>query len=195
MTLDPWCKVGTARREVWEGRSFSPDEFAIALEQMVAGTASPDYREQAPFFSCTCFTGALTEHSGMALRRLAGRTEYTVPVLTLITQFGGGKTHTLTALYHLARAGTQAAGLPGCRTCWPQRAFPNHPAQRSTSLWAMRGIPRKDGKLPGSTWHGNWPEREASPYSALPPEPRHPAPRRWRRCSLMLRIRCCCCSR
>lgn len=39
----------------------------------------------------------------MVLRRLSGRTENSAPVLTLITQFGGGKTHTLTTLFHLAR--------------------------------------------------------------------------------------------
>ena len=49
----------------------------------------------------------------MVLRRLAGRTETTAPVLTLVTQFGGGKTHTLTALYHLARTGKPAAEFPG----------------------------------------------------------------------------------
>jgi len=37
----------------------------------------------------------------MVLRRLSGETTNTAPVMTLITQFGGGKTHTLTALYHL----------------------------------------------------------------------------------------------
>ena len=36
MTKDPWYKVVTLRREVREGRSFSPDEFAIALEQVVS---------------------------------------------------------------------------------------------------------------------------------------------------------------
>ena len=111
--MDPWYKVVTARREVREGRSFSPDEFAIALEQVVAKTAPPDYSDPAQFFSRTCFTRALTEHSGMVLRRLSGRTENTAPVLTLITQFGGGKTHTLTSLYHLANAGRDAAALPG----------------------------------------------------------------------------------
>ena len=111
--MDPWYKVVTLRREVREGRSFSPDEFAIALEQVVAGTAPPDYSDPAQFFSRTCFTRALTEHSGMVLRRLAGTTENTAPVLTLITQFGGGKTHTLTSLYHLANAGPEAARLPG----------------------------------------------------------------------------------
>ncbi len=111
--MDPWYKVATPRKEVREGRSFSPDEFAIALEQVVAGTAPADYRDPAQFFARTCFTRALKEHAGMALRRLAGRTENTAPVLTLITQFGGGKTHTLTALYHLAKAGADAPRLPG----------------------------------------------------------------------------------
>ena len=51
MALDPWYKIVTLRREVREGRSFSPDEFAIALEQIVAQTAPADYREPAQFFS------------------------------------------------------------------------------------------------------------------------------------------------
>jgi len=37
--MEPWYKVATPRKEVREGRSFNPDEFAIALEQVVAGTA------------------------------------------------------------------------------------------------------------------------------------------------------------
>src|SRR5947209_5310485 len=111
--MEPWYKVATPRKEVREGRSFNPDEFAIALEQVVAGTAPEDYRDPAQFFARTCFTRALREHAGMVLRRLSGRTENTAPVLTLITQFGGGKTHTLTTLYHLATNGEAAAGYPG----------------------------------------------------------------------------------
>ena len=106
--MDPWYKHVTPRREVREGRSFSPDEFAIALEQVVAGTAPDDYKRPEQFFSRTCFTRALTEHAGMVLRRLSGETTNTAPVLTLVTQFGGGKTHTLTALYHLANSGGRA---------------------------------------------------------------------------------------
>jgi hypothetical protein len=111
--MDPWYKYVTPRREVREGRSFSPDEFAIALEQVVSGYAPDDYRKPEQFFSRTCFTRALTEHAGMVLRRLSGETTNTAPVLTLVTQFGGGKTHTLAALYHLANAGTRAIDLPG----------------------------------------------------------------------------------
>ncbi len=111
--MEPWYKVAIPRKEVREGRSFNPDEFAIALEQVVAGTAPEDYRDPAQFFARTCFTRALREHAAMVLRRLSGRTENTAPVLTLITQFGGGKTHTLTALYHLARSAAAAAEYPG----------------------------------------------------------------------------------
>ncbi len=111
--MDPWYKVATPRREVREGRSFNPDEFAIALEQVVAGTAPEDYRDPAQFFARTCFTRALRDHMGMVLRRLSGKTENTAPVLALITQFGGGKTHTLTALYHVAKAGNVAAKYDG----------------------------------------------------------------------------------
>ena len=111
--MEPWYRVVTLRKEVREGRSFSPDEFAIALEQVVADTAPEDYRDPAQFFSRTCFTRALKEHAGMVLRRLSGRTENTAPVLTLITQFGGGKTHTLTSLYHLVNAGAAGSTLPG----------------------------------------------------------------------------------
>ena len=126
----PWYKIVTPRREVREGRSFSPDEFAIALEQVVAGNAPEDYRDPAQFFSRTCFTRALRDHAGMVLRRLAGRTENTAPVLTLITQFGGGKTHTLTALYHLANVGPKAADLPGVAGLLAAADMPAAPAAR-----------------------------------------------------------------
>ena len=49
----------------------------------------------------------------MVLRRLAGKTSNTSPVMTLVTQFGGGKTHTLTALYHLVTAGQEVNDLEG----------------------------------------------------------------------------------
>lgn len=96
--MEPWYKIVQPRPEVREGRSFNPDEFAIALEQVVAGTAPQDYTNPADFFARTCFTKALSEHMGMVARRLVGETVNAAPVLTLITQFGGGKTHTLTAL-------------------------------------------------------------------------------------------------
>lgn len=111
--MEPWYKIATPRKEVREGRSFNSDEFAIALEQVVSKTAPEDYRDPVKFFSRTYFTKALREHAGMVLRRLSGKTENTAPVLTLITQFGGGKTHTLTSLYHLVHNARQAHEFQG----------------------------------------------------------------------------------
>ena len=111
--MDYWYNVVTPRKEVREGRSFNPDEFAIHLEQVIGKTAPEDYRDPEQFFSRTCFTRALRDHTAMVLRRLSGETSNTAPVMTLITQFGGGKTHTLTALYHLVSSGKKAAGYSG----------------------------------------------------------------------------------
>lgn len=113
--MEPWYKVAMPRPEVREGRSFNPDEFAIALEQVVAGTAPKDYKDPLHFFNRTCFTRALKEHAGMVLRRLSGKTENSAPVLTLVTQFGGGKTHTLTSLYHLVEHAKKVANHDGVK--------------------------------------------------------------------------------
>src|SRR5262245_16961625 len=115
MNLDPWYKVAMPRPEVREGRSFNPDEFAIALEQVVDGSAPKDYKDPSQFFSRTCFTRALKEHTGMVLRRMSGQSENSAPVLTLVTQFGGGKTHTLTSLYHLVKNATKVAANDGVK--------------------------------------------------------------------------------
>jgi hypothetical protein len=72
--MEPWYKVATPRVEVREGRSFHPDEFAIALEQVVRGTAPEDYSDPAKFFSRTYFTQALLwaeRQCGLDFLRLA----------------------------------------------------------------------------------------------------------------------------
>ena len=49
--MEPWYRLVTPRREVREGRSFNPDEFAIALEQVVAGSASDTTTRSPSSFS------------------------------------------------------------------------------------------------------------------------------------------------
>ena len=110
--MEAWYRITRPRAEVSEGRSFNPDEFAIALEQVAADRGPEDYRKPEQFLDRTCFTRALKEHMGMVLRRLAGRTENSAPVMTLVTQFGGGKTHTLTALFHLGKHGSRIKSHP-----------------------------------------------------------------------------------
>jgi hypothetical protein len=61
--MEPWYKIAMPRKEVREGRSFNPDEFAIHREQVIAKTAPEDYRDPKQFFARTCFTRALREHT------------------------------------------------------------------------------------------------------------------------------------
>jgi predicted AAA+ superfamily ATPase len=49
--MEPWYKVALPRAEVREGRSFNPNEFAIVLEQVVAGRGTEDYRDPRKFFA------------------------------------------------------------------------------------------------------------------------------------------------
>ena len=156
MPLEPWYRVVTPRPEAREGRSFSPDEFAIALEQVKAGTAPADYTDPGQFFARTCFTGALTNHSGMVLRRLAGQTANTAPALSLVTQFGGGKTHTHTALYHLAQAGPDAARFPGVADLIAAAGISVAPSAQ-VGVFVGNAWDPADGKPPGSTWRGSSP--------------------------------------
>jgi hypothetical protein len=146
--MEPWYKVATPRREVRAGRSFNPDEFAIHLEQVIAKTAPEDYRDPRQFFVRTCFTRALREHAGMVLKRLSGETGNTAPVMTLITQFGGGKTHTLTALYHLATGGAGASGYPGINGLLKEAGLGTVPQARVAAFVGNAWDPKEGRETP-----------------------------------------------
>lgn len=60
---DAWYKIVPPHKEVQQGCSFHPDEFAIALEQVVAGTTPEDHRDPALFFAPTCWTRPLREQA------------------------------------------------------------------------------------------------------------------------------------
>ncbi|RJQ44118.1 MAG: ATP-binding protein [Gaiellales bacterium] len=146
--MEPWYKIATPRKEVREGRSFNPDEFAIHLEQVIAKTAPEDYREPKQFFARTCFTRALREHAGMVLRRLSGESANTAPVMTLITQFGGGKTHTLTALYHLVTSGAKAAEYSGVTDLISEAGIKTVPEARVAAFVGNAWDPQEGRETP-----------------------------------------------
>ncbi|HOE31194.1 MAG TPA: DUF499 domain-containing protein [Planctomycetota bacterium] len=146
--MEHWYKIATPRREVREGRSFNPDEFAIHLEQVIAKTAPEDYRDPKQFFARTCFTRALREHARMVLRRLSGETANTAPVMTLITQFGGGKTHTLTALYHMVTAGAKASDFPGIGDLLKGAGIRTVPAARVAAFVGNAWDPKEGSETP-----------------------------------------------
>lgn len=148
--MDLWHKIALPRPEVREGRSFDPDEFAIALEQVVFDPkrAPEDYANPEKFFARTYFTRALIEHTGTVLRRLSGQTANAAPVLTFITQFGGGKTHTLTTLYHLASNGPKASAFPGVRELLVEIGLPEVPLARVGVFVGNAWDPREGRETP-----------------------------------------------
>jgi hypothetical protein len=113
MALKPWHTVITPREDLIEGRPLDASEFAVHLDHVRTGVASADYVDPERFFSRTYLTQNLLEIAAQTVRRLSGITTETSPVFNLTTQFGGGKTHSLTALYHLATCGKKAKKFVG----------------------------------------------------------------------------------
>lgn len=108
--LKPWREVIEPHRDVAQGR-YQQAEFAADLSQVVAGKAEPEYQDPKEFFARTYLTEGMRLLLTSAVKRLAG--EGGEPVVQLKTAFGGGKTHTMLAVYHLVRAGKDAASLEG----------------------------------------------------------------------------------
>ena len=71
--MDPWYKIATPRKEVREGRSFNPDEFAIALEQVVAGNAPEDYRDPEKFSRALALRGRSKSTQAWSFSALQGK--------------------------------------------------------------------------------------------------------------------------
>ena len=113
MSLKPWYKVVTPREDLREGRPLDASEFAVHLDHVREGRAPADYQQPERFFERTYVTRTLGELAATAVRRLSGIKVETSAVFNLSTQFGGGKTHALTLLYHLARGGPEAAKWKG----------------------------------------------------------------------------------
>lgn len=90
-------------------------EFAVHLDQVRDGRAPKDYQEPQRFFERTYLTRNLTDLATQVLRRLSGVTVETSAVFNMATQFGGGKTHALALLYHLANNGPRAETWQGIR--------------------------------------------------------------------------------
>lgn len=113
MKLKPWYKVVTPREDLREGKPLDAAEFAVHLDKVRDGAAHPDYRDPQRFFARTFLTQNLLKLSAEAARRLAGEKTATSAVFNMTTQFGGGKTHALTLLYHLATLGPKARAMQG----------------------------------------------------------------------------------
>lgn len=103
--LKPWREVLQPHEDVATG-NFAASEFAADLYKVASGGEQDSgYANPAEFFRRTYLTEGLRELIGRAVRRLSGDNN-APPVINLQTNFGGGKTHSMLALWHVA------AGLP-----------------------------------------------------------------------------------
>jgi predicted AAA+ superfamily ATPase len=103
--LRPWREVLRPHDDVATG-NFQAAEFAADLYKVSAtDEADQDYAEPVQFFTRTYLTEGLRDLIDRAVRRLTGD-ENASPVINLQTNFGGGKTHSMLALWHLA-SGTE----------------------------------------------------------------------------------------
>ena len=107
--LKPWREVITPHQDVVNG-TFQQAQFAADLDQVFQGKASDEYGDPIEFFKRTFITEGLKDLLSNALKRfnnLGGD-----PVIELQTNFGGGKTHSMLALFHLC-SGVSLDKLPG----------------------------------------------------------------------------------
>ena len=107
--LLPWREVVEPHQDVATG-DFLQAEFAADLGKVHAGSAPSEYGDPQEFFGRTYLTDGLGALLVGAAKRLSGAGGD--PVVELQTNFGGGKTHSMLALYHMA-GGTPARDLPG----------------------------------------------------------------------------------
>ncbi len=107
--LKPWREVVSPHKDVASGQ-YQQAEFAADLWQVHIGQGSDEYRNPAEFYRRTFLTQSLKELLVGAVKRLVGTGGD--PVIQLQTNFGGGKTHSMLALYHLF-SGTPAPELLG----------------------------------------------------------------------------------
>jgi len=107
--LLPWREVVTPHPDVSSGR-YQQAEFAADLWQVYLNEGSDEYKHPTEFFRRTFMTEGLRQLLSRGLARLTGQGGD--PVVELQTNFGGGKTHSLLALWHLC-SGTPVSDLPG----------------------------------------------------------------------------------
>ncbi len=107
--LKPWREVVMPHPDVASGR-YQQAEFAADLWQVYQGEGTDEYKHPTEFFRRTFLTEGLKRLLSQAILRLTGHGGD--PVVELQTNFGGGKTHSMLALFHLF-SGTPPADLPG----------------------------------------------------------------------------------
>ena len=146
-TLTPWREVVTPHKDVASGR-YQQAEFAADLWQVHIGEGTDEYKNPAEFFRRTFLTESLKHLLVDAIQRIAGKGGD--PVVQLQTNFGGGKTHSMLALYHLF-SGTPASDLLGIDTVMKDAGATKLPKVKAVVLVGNRISPGNPATKPDGT--------------------------------------------
>lgn len=146
-TLKPWREVVTPHKDVASGH-YQQAEFAADLWQVHLGEGTDEYRDPVEFFRRTYLTESLKAMLVGALRRLDGKGGD--PVVQLQTNFGGGKTHSMLALYHLF-SGANPNELTGIDVVMQEADTKKVPSARRVVLVGNKISPGNPSSKPDGT--------------------------------------------
>lgn len=154
--LKPWREIITPHRDVASGR-YQQAEFAADLWQVHLGEGSAEYRDPVEFFRRTYLTESLKHLVVNAVRRIGGLGSD--PVVQLQTNFGGGKTHSMLALYHLFSGKVESKELIGIDSVLLEAKVPKIPKAKAVVLVGNKISPGNPMTKPdGTVIHTLWGE-------------------------------------
>ena len=152
--LKPWREITTPHPDVASG-SYQQAEFAADLWQVYLDEGSDEYRDPTKFYERTYLTEGLKLLLMGALKRLSGKGGD--PVIELQTNFGGGKTHAMLALYHMC-LGVSAKDLPGIEPVLQETGIEELPQTVNTAILVGNKISpgqplvKSDGTVVKTLW-------------------------------------------
>ena len=153
MALKPWREIAVPHEDVLKG-TFQQAEFAADLSRVHAGTATGEYQNAALFFQRTFITEGMRLLLDSVVKRLAGKGGD--PVIQLQTAFGGGKTHTMLAVYHMAKGEVPASELQGMGDVLNAAQITELPRARIAVLDGIKSSPnqpvKRDGQVVRTLW-------------------------------------------
>ncbi len=153
--LRPWRDVVQPHPDVASGR-YIQAEFAADLSQVIAGTAEPEYQDPIEFFRRTYLTEGLLSMLVTGVKRLTAQGGD--PVVQLQTSFGGGKTHSMLALYHLSSGKIKLSDFSGGERIAEQIGNVDLPEANTAVLVGTALDPARPREYPEATVHTLWGE-------------------------------------
>lgn len=159
--LPSWREIIAPHPDVAQGRYLNA-EFAADLSQVARGEGAYEYRDPVEFFARTYVTEGMKGLIVQALKRFNGQDGE--PVLQLKTAFGGGKTHSLLALYHMSRGGVPLDKIPNLKAVMDESGVSQLPNAKVAVIVGTAMDPsrsRRPANLPGVTINTVWGEMAA----------------------------------